>query len=202
MPSTTPRKLGVFLLLVLGMGTMGLAAPFPGDDKPIPVLEDPPPEEKNQSRLPYYGIVTAIDKESITITGGQRRVEEVGPGPDGKWIVQKVIIYKGQPPRKFLACDALASGKFKKTPLTSSFETYRLSDVSVGDHVRIGYIRLNGVDIVEDISIRRRPGGLVPPAPGEDPKETNKWHDRCNAREFLIVKAVPTLPQLALRFIR
>jgi hypothetical protein len=191
-------------LLLLACSTrMGLTVPLLQDEKSVPVVvQDPPQEPRNQGRLSFDGFVTAIDKESITITWEARRSERYGYGPDGKWGLQKIIINKAQPPRKFVACEALAAGKFKRHPLAGPEATYRLTDVSVGDSVWVGYIRLNGVDIAEDICITRRPGGLVPPAPGEDPKEPDKWHDRRNAYEFLITKGVTVLPKLALQMIR
>src|SRR5205807_144424 len=64
------------------------------------------------------------------------------------------------------------------------FHTYRLSDVRAGDRVSIFYNqRINGVETCNAICIRRRPGGLVPPAPGEDQTRLRRWHDEMNRAE-------------------
>jgi hypothetical protein len=193
----------VLLLFVCATQATGLTAPLGEDEKQVPVVrEDPPEEPRNQGRLTFGGIVTAVDKVSITVACGERRVERYGPGPDGKFVLEKIIIWKAQE-REFLGCAELASGKFKRTRFAGAEATYRLSDVKVGDHVEVGYIRLNGVDIAEDICIRCRPDGLVPPAPGEDPKEPNKWHEGRNKLE-LVRTNFPTViaPKLALGFLR
>jgi hypothetical protein len=148
--------------------------------------------------------VKAVDKESITIVSHEMRIEKYNPDPDsGKPILQKIVVIPPQPPREFIGCAELASGKFKPTRFAGTEATYRLADVKVGDHVVVGYLRLNGVDIAEDICIYRRPGGEIPPAPGEDPKEPNKWHVARNNLE-LVRTSFPTVlaPKLALQFLR
>jgi hypothetical protein len=183
--------------------TPALTTPFDEDEKQVPVVrEDPPVEQRNQGRLTFPGVVTAVDKVSITVSCGEQLVKRYGYGPDGKWGLQKIIIWKAQE-REFIACAELASGKFKPTRFAGTEATYRLSDVKVGDHVYVGYIRLNGVDIAEDICIYWRRGGGIPPAPGEDPKAPIKWHEARNNLERVRV-TFPTVlaPKLALGFLR
>lgn len=106
-----------------------------------------------------------------------------------------------QPARRFVARGALAEGSYSKREMWGS--TYRLADVQIGDRVKVNGTVLNGVEYIEAISIRRRPGGRVPPAPGQvaDPlfipndsrfKDPQPWyHERMNAEQDWEERGVP-----------
>jgi hypothetical protein len=119
------------------------------EEKGIPV-----PNKFAQLYL-HDGTVTAIDEGSITL---QR--------PD-------------EAPRRFELSAALAAGRLFANPIgsknpfrrISAVCFYRAADVRVGDRVVIHFGRVGvgveQVDICETITITRRPGGRVPPAPEE-----------------------------------
>ncbi len=138
---------------------------------------------KDEVGLDYFGIVTEITKDSITI----------------RW--------PGEQPKKFVVSATLAAGEIPKEPrvhptrqqppyLVPESLRYRLKDVAVGDHVSILYAHLGDTDICDHISIRKRPNGLVPPLPdgaaiiprGVTPEFIKKnptlfipYHERMNA---------------------
>jgi len=65
--------------------------------------------------------------------------------------------------------------------MVPSSETYRLSDVRVGDIVSLTVNRENRTNICDTVCIMRRPGGRVPPAPGEPADEPRKFHEGMQA---------------------
>lgn len=83
------------------------------------------------------------------------------------------------PAKTFALGEDLAKGQYMRIATASN--TYRAADVRVGDWVTIQYDRVNGIDTCTQISIHRRPGGAVPPAPGEKPWEFKKYHEQANA---------------------
>jgi hypothetical protein len=149
---------------------------------------DPPPKPPVEIRKDreLLGTVTAVTKDSITI--------EPPPGNSARSISRRVegrsqffgYVRTPPPPRElprtFRASETLASGGYREPdnqPVTDTY-TYRLRDVKVGDGVMIYYDRVEGGDVCTAICIWARPGGLVPPAPGEDPAKPNRWHDSAN----------------------
>lgn len=149
-------------------------APPPGD----PIRE---PFTWNFRSRGTDGIVKAVEKDGITlyyppadhfrlhidpVNGAQLREERIGRSP--AW-----------PDKKFSLAEELAQGRYVKDAPRQM--TYRVSDLCVGDWVTIEYDRRNGVDYVRTICIDRRPGSLVPPAPGEDPNAFRKHHEKANA---------------------
>lgn len=122
------------------------------------VAPSPPPKPRvgDSVNNGYGGMVTEVTKDSITI----------------QWVNTK-----DEKPKKFAVCETLAAGKpgIVPRPIPNSVYTYsawgifgyRLADVKVGDCVSIFYARIDGVDICDHISIKRRPDGEVPPLPKE-----------------------------------
>ncbi|MBX9626868.1 MAG: hypothetical protein K2X82_23915 [Gemmataceae bacterium] len=98
-----------------------------------------------------------------------------------------------QPVRKFPARGPLAEGGYDKSE--AGGWSYRLADVAVGDRVGIIGHQVAGVEYVEAISIGRRPGGQVPPAPGDvakPPPANQQWfHEVMNARQEAEEKGEP-----------
>ncbi len=82
----------------------------------------------------------------------------------------------------------LRSGRYYEDEHPS---TYRLADVKIGDRVDIACLELNGELQCETICIHRRPGGRVPPCPGERPDTNLKWHERANAYQEFEEKGIP-----------
>lgn len=119
------------------------------------VARNPPrqPRPGDSANNSYAGVVTAVDKNSITI----------------QWVN-----IPGEKPKTFTASDTLAAGKPgieprrlsenapPPTPMMTEY-MFRLKDVKVGDCVGIRYARIDGVDICDHIRIWRRPDGEVPP---------------------------------------
>ncbi len=91
----------------------------------------------------------------------------------------KTLRRANQPVRRFPADAVLAGGGFHKEA-TPGF-SYRLSDVRVGDEVDIRLCRTEMDGLCYAISIRRRPGGRVPPAPAERADARIRFHEVMNA---------------------
>jgi hypothetical protein len=139
------------------------------------------------TRSEYEGWVTHLTRDSLTIQKpggfGWRQVSTSRGRVvfEARWD----IVYSES--RTFRASAVLAAGEFPTDGHAERMPSYsyRLTDVRLRDKVCIGYTQLEGVDICIDIRIDRRPGGLVPPAPGEHPKrrEDRKHHVGCNEFE-------------------
>jgi hypothetical protein len=158
------------------------------DDGP----REPVPEPKGDFVYhPYWGTVTALTKESITIRFDNQ---------------------KDRTPRAFKASDTLAAGGVPVEPrrdLSEGYHVpsllmYRLTDVKVGDWVLIRYARIDGQAICDHICIQKRPGGLVPPLteeaegrdrprqlPGRPPRLFIPYHEYMNAYWDLVDHDTP-----------
>jgi len=117
-----------------------------------------PPRAGTTGRGWYYGTVTELTKDSITVTFGKEKHE------------------------LFPLSDILRSGGFAKwespVPGWPSFsvmpsQMYRLKDVKTGDMVSIEYSAIAGAITCDNIRITKRPGGRVPPLPDEAEKLRN-----------------------------
>lgn len=166
------------------------AGPVPGrlgDVQPMPLAR--PGEAPNLWNQLYGGPVTAVTKASITIVylGGEETTLRFSP--QGKLVDKAITRIPRQPPKTFRVSEALAAGKFDSGG--GSAFSYRLSDVRVGDRVCIWYNRVDGVDICERISIDRRPGGRIPPAPGQRSEDPIQWHEWMNAQQDFEEKGIP-----------
>ena len=83
-----------------------------------------------------------------------------------------------QPARRFPVDPASPAGGFR----AEADRSYRLADVRVGDEVSLSNKLVDGVWVCREILIRRRPGGRVPPMPGEGPNpRAGPYHERMNA---------------------
>ena len=112
----------------------------------------------------FRGTVTELTRDTITLrlVTGKLRSFPVG------MVLRSGRYYEGEDPA-----------------------AYRLADVKVGDLVRISCPELNGELRCETICIHRRPGGRVPPCPGEKPDTYLKWHERANAYQDFEEKGIP-----------
>lgn len=120
----------------------------------------------------YVGEVMAVTKDSVTIRG-RDECDKDGPA---------VI-------RTFKAAKHLSKGE--EDPRETSNSNYRLIDVKIGDLV-ITKLREDGDDdLCLTISIRRRPGGMVPPAPFEKADVQHKYHIDANAYQEHEERGVP-----------
>ncbi len=103
-----------------------------------------------------------------------------------------------QPLQRYKACPALAAGgvlSSLKNRSLSSCDSYRLSDVRVGDVVDLCCLSGGrGIAECQTIGIRRRPGGRVPPALGEPANRLEKFHEIMQAAQDLEEKAAARLP--------
>jgi hypothetical protein len=214
------------LVVILVLGFVGLSC---ATTRPMPLSESQPETAPlpRPLKIPgrVLGIVTAVDRESLTIQGlsiefsgitetshrweGRSQLEAVTGNPltvqsriglfypDGnrppveevravraerrfRSLVSPdtitltaedgavtVLRRSNQPPRTFEASDWLRAGGY--SPRASGGNTYRLADVRVGDEVHLWLMQSDEYNLVDMITIARRPGGLVPPAPGERP---------------------------------
>jgi hypothetical protein len=121
-----------------------------------PSFKNGPPPKNDAVYVPYWGVVTELTKNSITIRG---------PGEEPKAFPVSETLAAGRvpaEPRLFIDRD----GRRRDYGVAES-SMYRLTDVKVGDWIGIKYAYLDGVSICDHICIWKRPGGLVPPLPAE-----------------------------------
>lgn len=111
---------------------------------------DPPVRKGDDVARDYWGVTTAVTKDSITIR------------------------YKDWEPRTFPVNDLPARGDFQMYPRIGArlykpgaSWMYPLTDVKVGDWVHILYAQVEGKVICDHIAIKKRPGGKMPPLPKE-----------------------------------
>lgn len=126
------------------------------------------------------GFVQSIGKDGITLYWPAREVLDMRHDPvTGQLLELKKRTLPAVPAKTFVLGEDLAKGGY--SGLDS--DSYRVKDVGVGDLVDVHYDRRNGVDICKTIRIDRRPGGRVPPAPGEKPDAFHKHHEQANAHQ-------------------
>jgi hypothetical protein len=178
----------LFVLLTAGQAP---AAPPEGPMKtdPEPWNATPPgdpikdPESWTFTGRGTGGFVQSVGKDGITLYRPAMDVLHLRHDPltgDPLGVTKKDTL-PAWPAKTFLLGEELAKGEYIKT--ASPPDTYRITDVRVGDWVCIKYDRRNGVDICRTICIHRRPNGRVPPAPGEKPDEFRKYHEGANASQ-------------------
>lgn len=137
-----------------------------------------------------HGFVAAVAKDGITLYWPARKIVQSWHNPEtGVQLRMREETFPAIPPRKFRFGEVLAAGGYDKT--VSAENTYRITDVRVGDLVDLVYDRRKGVDICRTINILRRPGGLVPPAPGEKPNEFRTHADGANAHQAWEENRIP-----------
>ena len=182
------RTSGTTLVLVLCVSAASLGGAAPPAD---PDSSRPLPEPENDAGgVSYWGKVTELTKDSITI---QFEIDQ---------------------PKRFPVSDTLAAGKVPKNPrpipgrrdpyFVRASLMYRLTDVKEGDLVQIYYSHIDGVNICDHICIDKRPGGLVPPLPeeaealrrpkqvaGAPPTPFIPYHEWMNANWDLEDKGIP-----------
>jgi hypothetical protein len=157
------------LAVMISSATLAMQVPAPAPDprtasvKPLEVAPWPNIRQPLNGDL-LEGTVTEVTRDSITLK-----------------------LPKGQTQR-FPVGSCLASGEFFPDQYPRS---YRLSDVAVGDKIHISCLKLNGVLRCETICIDRRPGGRVPPCPGEEANHPRPWHEYMNAKQDFEEKGIP-----------
>ena len=157
------------LAVMISSATLAMQVPAPAPDprapsvKPLEVAPWPNIRQPLNGDF-FQGSVTEVARDSITLK-----------------------LPKGQTQR-FPVGSCLASGEFFPDQYPRS---YRLSDVAVGDKIHISCLKLNGVLRCETICIDRRPGGRVPPCPGEEANHPRPWHEGCNAEQDFEEKGIP-----------
>lgn len=124
----------------------------------------------------YRGDVVGIDARGVTIHG----CEHMQPGDE--FVM-----------RWFRIGPVLAGGGFD--PAEMAPLTYQWSEIRVGDRVQIRVQEDEANDICLAIGILRRPGGRVPPAPGQDPRDENQWHASANAHQDHDLLGLPLPPK-------
>lgn len=87
-----------------------------------------------------------------------------------------------QPARRFLVTEALAAGRLTDADRTD--RSYRLVDIMINDEVLLVNHLKDGDFVCNEIKIRRRPGGRVPPLPAEKPDiRPGPYHEAMNAHQ-------------------
>lgn len=158
---------------VADAGSPRLDQPIPRDARgeaaagmPVVILQIPPPPPGWGDRDDYRGTVTAIDKISITVQAA------------------------GGKPRRFLADDYVSS-RIPPPKLVAYSTTYTLSDVRIGDRVRVDYFRRNGIEECYEILILRRPGGRIPRQPSPFADTRCYWSERMQVYQDWEEKGIP-----------
>ena len=147
-------------------------------------------------RLILYTTTTSTNQPLLVTRAGQQipAVRVVGTRevvifttPDGR---STVFRRSDEPLRSFDVTDGLASGGYETD--ARPWDTYPLSEVRVGDEVRLRICQFpKKYNVCCGISIERRPGGRVPPAPGEDPDTRIKHHEWMQAEQDWEEKGIP-----------
>ena len=167
------------------------APPKPAPAPLYPEMLDPDWIQTRGVPRRTWGIVSAIGKDSLTLTFLPATEEVYGPGPNGQTIFIRINHVPAPPPKEFKLSSLLADGKafIQRGPEWS----YRIADVKVGDGVRLyHHKRPNGTDCCDNICITGRPGGKVPPAPGEpEDKQPYRWHEYQQAYQDFAEKGTP-----------
>lgn len=120
------------------------------------VAAQPQPIPGDYRNRTVTGSVVAVKPESLTIRDA-----------DGKEFA-------------FIPSPTLADGG---SLTRNSRYSYRWNDVRAGDKLDLITSRRAGVLTCDEICIMRRPGGLVPPVPGENPDSPTAWHANANAAQ-------------------
>ncbi len=145
----------------------------------------PPPNPKEPASWTFTdrqtsGFVEAVNAQSITLHWPERRVLKLRYDPKtGQQLSCTEERFAAVPGKQFALDATLAKGEYLNTG--SPDDTYRIRDVKLGDRVLITFDRRNGINTCKTIRITRRPGGDVPPAPGEKPTAFHKHHEQANA---------------------
>lgn len=150
--------------------------------------------------------MTEVGKDFITIKFHAHIETAVHQAPDGRVLKLVDRVIPATEPMRYVIARPLANGK---PPLWFGDQySYRVSDVLVGDHVTIGWSEQNGAKYCEMICIYNRPGGKIPPAPGEPQDARWPWHEIQQARMDRLERGVPmpdkflTFEELAERYAR
>lgn len=169
-------------LLALGLGAAFSSAGLPAD--PPPILNAPPPKI-GATECVLSGTVTEVGSDSITIQPGESKESVFRFNERGERVEVVTRLTPPRPPIKLPLGKALATGERPMPPPHS----YGLKDVKVGDRVTIEISHANEIASCQAICIKRRPGGLIPPAPGDKMKIA--WHERCQAEQDFEEKGTP-----------
>ncbi len=146
-------------------------------------VADPPPPPKNRLEgSPIEGWVTKVSNKSLTLTLISEQPAQAIQTMDGIQIGWSThgSDQPSEAAKLFIVNSRLAGGGHPSGGLILPYQAYRLNDIHVGDRVSITSRSINDVYVCDSISILRRPGGKVPPSPG-DPEMKYNHHINSNA---------------------
>lgn len=182
------RRLSLVLLYV-GLIAVGPTDSASGQPGPQVGTHPPPGSGPQRPRRSTGGTVTEVGKDFITIKFHAHIETAVHQAPDGRVLKLVDRVIPATEPMRYVIAQPLANGK---PPLWfGDMYSYRVSDVLVGDHVTIGWSEQNGAKYCEMICIYNRPGGKIPPAPGEPQDARWPWHEIQQARMDRLERGVP-----------
>ena len=155
--------------------------------QPFAVTAADPPRRIQHDSTFYRGVVSAIGVDWVELGAGwtgARRFDSMG----------RDITKKRHDETKSLRITAegtIPGGNPKGDGLFLS--TYRLSDLKIGDVVSIetGINTDTKEEWTIEIWLYRRPGGIIPPRPGEVRSDLNGWHMRMQAEQDWEEKGIP-----------
>jgi hypothetical protein len=180
---------GIFCsLLGLGIVLVGCNIPTGGnnsretseeDIQPPNELLQPKPKRIQHKYGGYSGIVGTVGSDWVELRTGWEGVIEEGKKPTWDNTKTKRLTASGTRP----GGDPNGDGKRM---------TYRLSDLKVGDVVDIETgVSRDGEEWTTEIKIVRRPGGKIPPVPGEGFPGLENTHLRYQAEQDWEEKGIP-----------
>jgi hypothetical protein len=178
-------------LMVCGTSRAAGDEPTPGG-KHLPMVVRRLPEGNLGPTLGYRaGVVKGMRPGVLTIDFPDPYKELTYDTDDSNRPIRNVtLVYPPLPPTEIELRGLLAEGKV----LEHFGVSYRITDVRLGDRLIVGYRRdAKGVWSCDHITIIRRPGGKVPPAPFDmHPKfDGYRWHEYCQALQDFEEKGTP-----------
>lgn len=149
-------------------------------DGPVLGYPEPPLPTDPNSANSHSGSVTAVERRSITIATSSKiifRIHHQNEDPI-PYMVPRIELPRL--PRRFVVIEPLALGGVAYHRLGYP-DGYRLSDVRVGDLIFFDSYSVNGQEMCRSIEIIRRPGGKVPPVPGDRAQSPYSHHEKMQA---------------------
>jgi hypothetical protein len=150
----------------------------PKGQQPLPILSVTVERlEKERPQPSYSGTVKEITANSILLDIPEQRYVALKQDADGRTYSVDMFIIPPRPQRLFGAGKALGEGK---SGGKYDNDSYRLSDLKVGDQIEIV---CSAPGVADTVCILRRPGGKVRPSPLSKPNDPDAWHVHMNAQQ-------------------
>jgi hypothetical protein len=174
-------KLVLFGVSAVSGAGLAVAAEFfpPSVGTPPAELLRPERPRVQKDETPFRGVVTEIGADWV----------ELGAGWTGSDRTKEKWMKENKKPKRISAAGTIPGGDPKGDGPRA---TYRLTDLKVGDVAQVWVgIGTDGEEWCREIKIYRRPGGTIPPRPGEVRSDLNGWHMEMQAEQDWEEKGTP-----------